>query len=352
MKAYQECIDDCSAAIEIHHNNSKAFFRRAAAREQSGDLQGAFKDLNELLHFDGKNNEAIIALRRVKAALEKEKEKDSEVNRILTTIAGGKHVVEGLKGLIGLCVDDATHAIDFIRKGGVYQIGKFIEDELLKNQQLEVPDYSNVVHGLRIFGAASTHASFVKMGVSLDFGDNSNARFLVEEHIPPEASKLRWSGICRLIGFENGAVSQAASSLALRCLKVWPAGIEKPLVDAPPPPPPKSGKKQKHYENEDDRPRVELLDDDDDDEQEEEKAPPAKNAPPPMKEYDLFLQQPQAVMAIRGWLQALQQPDWESFSMAIEALSAFLSTVEDYIGQEKIIDTRMEGPAYHHIFSS
>lgn len=349
MKRYQDCIDDCSAAIEIHHNNSKAFFRRAAAKEQSGDVQGAFKDLNELLHFDAKNNEAVVALRRVKAALDKEREKDSEVNRILTTIASGKHVVEGLKGLIGLCVDDATHAVDFVRKGGIYQIGKFIETELLKNQESDTPDYSNVVHGLRIFGAASTHAAFVKMGVSLDFGTD-NPNFLIEERSPVETSTLRWSGICRLIGFENGAVSQAASSLALRCLKVWPAGVEIPPAEIPPAP--KPGKNKKHYENEDDRPRVELLDDDDDEDAIEEEKTPPKNNPPPMKEYDLFLLQPQAVMVIRGWLQALQNPEWESFSMAIEALSAFLSTVEDYIGQEKIIDTRMEGDFLSFLFLS
>jgi hypothetical protein len=346
MGRYQDCIEDCSAAIEIHHLNSKAFFRRAAAKEQSGDLQGAFKDLTELLHFEKKNNEAVVAMRRVKGALEKEREKDSEVNRILTTIASGKHVVDGLRGLIGLCVDDSVHALDFIRKGGLLQVGKFLESELLRNQEEVSPDYSNVVLALRIFGAASTHSSFVKMGVSLDSG-TSGPNFFVEERSPPEASTIRWSGICHLIAFDNGAISQAASSLALRCLKVWPAGIEIPSIPSSAPVTSLKagkGKKQKHYENEDDRPRVELLDDDDEDDEEEEgKAPPKKAEPPPMKEYELFLQQPQAEMAIRGWLRALNSHDWESFSMAVEALSAFLSTVEDYIGQEKIIDTRMEG---------
>jgi tetratricopeptide (TPR) repeat protein len=345
MERYQDCMDDCSAAIEVHHLNSKAFFRRAAAKEQLGDLPGAFKDLTELLHFDKKNRDAVSAMRRVKGALEKEREKDSEVNRILTTIASGKHVVEGLKGLIGLCVDDPSHALDFIRKGGLIQVGKLLESELLRNQESESPDFTNVVLCLRIFGAASTHSSFVKAGVSLDSGTNA-PNFLVEERSPPEASTIRWSGICRLIVFENGAISQAASSLALRCLKVWPAGVEIPSIPSPAPVPSldaTKGRKQKHYENEDDRPRVELLDDDEDEEEEEEKIPPKKAEPPPMKEYDLFLQQPQAEMAIRGWLQALASRDWESFSMAVEAFSAFLSTVEDYIGQEKIIDARMEG---------
>jgi tetratricopeptide (TPR) repeat protein len=344
---FQDCIDDCSAAIEIQHLNAKAFFRRASAREQSGDPQGAFKDLTELLHFDPKNAEAISAMRRLKGVLEKEREKDSEVNRILTTIASGKHVVEGLKGLIGLCVDDAAHAVDFIRKGGLLQVGKLIESELAKPQ--EAADTSLVVLGLRIFGAASTHQAFVKLGVSIDSAQGtSDENFLVIERSPaPEASTLRWSGICRLIGFQNGAISQAASSLALRCLKVWPAGVEIPSTAPPAAPKPAPGlKKPKHYENEDDRPRVELLDDDEEDEAEEvveESSSKKPEAPPPMKEYDLFLQQPQAVMAIRGWLQALSNPEWESFSMAAEALSAFLSTVEDYIGQEKIVDIRMEG---------
>jgi hypothetical protein len=353
MKKFQDCIDDCSAAIEIQHLNAKAFFRRASAREQSGDPQGAFKDLTELLHFDPKNAEAIAAMRRLKGALEKEREKDSEVNRILTTIASGKHVVEGLKGLIGLCVDDATHAVDFIRKGGLVQVAKLIEAELARLQAApqEAADFSTVVLGLRIFGAASTHQAFVKMGVSLDVEGITGDNFLLDERSPPETSTLRWSGICRLIGLENGAVSQAASSLALRCLKVWPAGVEIPVSVPPSAPkavPASEPKKTKHYEDEDDRPRVELLDDDDDDEDEivEEPASKAKaNAPPPMKEYDLFLRQPQAVMAIRGWLQALSNPEWESFSMAAEALSAFLSSVEDYIGQEKVIDVRMEGLA-------
>ena len=364
LKQFQDCIDDCSAAIEINHSNSKAFFRRASAKEQLQDIQGAFKDLSELLHFDSKNSDAILAMRRVTALIQKEKEKFSEVYRILLLISGGNHISDCLKGLIGLCVDDSTHAVDLIRKGGIFQIGRLIENEIIKNRNLEVPDYTNAILALRVFGAASTHQIFVKSGVTLNSPTTSslineyNENFLIVENVSPETTTLKWSGICHLIGHENSGISQASTSLALRCLKVWPAGIELPPSQQQQSETQQqktktiTTKKKKHYENEDDRPRVELLDDDEEDEEEEvveevdnSETKDTKKKPEsiPMKEYDLFIKQPQALMAIRGWLKALDTHDWEAFTITIDALSAFFSAVEDYIGQEKIIDARMEG---------
>lgn len=354
LERYQDCIDDCSAALEINGSQPKPYYRRATAHESTGDLQSAFKDLSKLIQIDPKNVEGIKAMRRVKAALEKERAQDTEVNRILTAISNDKKVEDGLRALIGICVDDASHAMDFIRKGGLTKVGRIIEADLCKvNGNCDLATL-----GLRLFGAACTHQRFVSdavviiensddisslealsshtlappLLVEIAHEDSGNSR----DHLP--STRINWVAICHLMAHPNGHIAQACSSLAMRCLKAWPAGILLPPAPVAPPIPPS--------QHEEDIPRVEELADDDDGSLKPEAqapSPPSNTSSTPMKEYDLFLKKSAAVTALRGWLRALNNEDLEAFSLTADALSAFFSETEDYIGHEKIVDARMEG---------
>jgi hypothetical protein len=361
LERYQDCIDDCTAALEINGSQPKPYYRRATAHELTGDLQSAFKDLSKLIQIDPKNTDGIKAMRRVKAALEKERAQDTEVNRILTAISSGKKVEDGLRALIGICVDDASHAMDFIRKGGLAKVGGFIETDLHK----EDCNCELATLGLRLLGAASTHERFVTNAIVITENSDdistldaiasptmtappllveviSTDSMVLKDHLPP--TRISWKAICHLMAHPNGHIAQACSSLAMRCLKAWPAGVLLPPAPPSPPSPPSQ-------QEEEDAPRVEELADDDDGSMKPPADPPARpsnsSSSAPMKEYDLFLKRSAAVTALRGWLRALSGDDLEAFSLTVDALSAFFSETEDYIGHEKIIDARMEGVFTH-----
>ena len=332
INKYQDCIDDCSAALEINGSQPKPYYRRALAHEEMGDLQSAYKDLSKLLHIDTQNADGIKAMRRVKSALEKIQSQDSEVNRILTSISAGKKVEEGLRALIGLCVDDASHSMELVRKGGLGIVGQII-DRGLSGANSEPAALSLASLGLRVLGAASSHERFVTAGISL--GANSDDAppgavtspvslsmvVLGEEGGP---TRISWESICALLAHPDGQVSQAASSLAMRCLRAWPSGV---LQEAPPP-----------EEDSPAAPRVEELSD--------EPAPPPPPRPaPPLKEYGLFLRKSSAALVLRGWLRAICNEDLEASSLAADSLCAFFSETEGFAGHEKVLDTRMEGKA-------
>eukprot|EP01041_Mallomonas_annulata_P007218 gene7218-14717_t len=121
------CKDDCTVALSLSPKLPKAYFRRAQALEALGDIKEAFKDTSKLLHMEPKNNDAIQLMKRIKIALELERQNDSEINRILTSLRANEHVQDGLKALISLCADDKAHAIDLIRKNGVVWIGEYLD---------------------------------------------------------------------------------------------------------------------------------------------------------------------------------------------------------------------------------
>src|SRR5690606_37579087 len=82
----KDAKNDCTAVLEIDSTNKKAYYRRAQASDLLGEVRPAFEDLSKLLHMDPKNVDGNNLMRKIKIDLEKDKSKDSEVNRILTTI--------------------------------------------------------------------------------------------------------------------------------------------------------------------------------------------------------------------------------------------------------------------------
>ena len=384
LEKYEDCKDDCKAVLEIDGSHKKAYYRLAQAEEKLGNYKEAFNDLSRLLHIDSKNTEAVAMMRRIKTRLEKDRQQDSEVNRILQVFtASPSRAEECLRSLIGLCADDVSHALDLYRKGGIKVLGDFIEESLRSGPHTDIGS-ENTLLALRVLTAASTHDRFVKLGVVLGKNNDELPPPLSETSSPLlDNDRLNWAGICKLLCHSDVNISQAASSLALRVLKCFPAGIEKPFdpeVEAQKKAAIAAERAKRRAEEranfkeeeEEDRPRVEELDDEKEEienkcENNEEETKetedtadkkqtrnPEGEVPKstPIKEYDLFLRRYPAVLVLRGWLKGIscggEEPchapkSLEAFTMASDAFAAFFSEVEDYIGLEKIVDARMEG---------
>lgn len=64
---FQECIDDCSAAIGLDANAVKAYYRRMQAREQLNDFEAALSDCRTVLRIEPKNGDAQRNLVKLEA---------------------------------------------------------------------------------------------------------------------------------------------------------------------------------------------------------------------------------------------------------------------------------------------
>lgn len=69
--SYDNCIDDCDAAIELDKLCVKAYYRRMQANESLGNNMEALKDCTTVLAIDPKNYEAKRSLERINDRLRK-----------------------------------------------------------------------------------------------------------------------------------------------------------------------------------------------------------------------------------------------------------------------------------------
>ncbi|OQR81328.1 hypothetical protein THRCLA_11825 [Thraustotheca clavata] len=71
----EECIDDCSVAIELSPKYVKAYLRRAQAYEKLDKLEEALKDVKSVLEIDPKIQSAIDSEKRLTAIVTERQEK-------------------------------------------------------------------------------------------------------------------------------------------------------------------------------------------------------------------------------------------------------------------------------------
>ncbi|XP_017865936.1 PREDICTED: RNA polymerase II-associated protein 3 [Drosophila arizonae] len=71
QESYDNCIDDCDAAIELDKLCVKAYYRRMQANESLGNNMEALKDCTTVLAIDPKNYEAKRSLERINDRLRK-----------------------------------------------------------------------------------------------------------------------------------------------------------------------------------------------------------------------------------------------------------------------------------------
>ena len=69
---FDECISDCTAALEQDGTKGKALYRRAEAHAAKDDIAAAFRDARRLLQLEPKNKAAGKLARRLKEELHKE----------------------------------------------------------------------------------------------------------------------------------------------------------------------------------------------------------------------------------------------------------------------------------------
>jgi tetratricopeptide (TPR) repeat protein len=217
LNKFQECTEDCSAALEIDKSCVKAYFRRAQAHLQTGDANAAARDLSIVLKLDPSNKDAIAALREATRLIQQSASDNTEIKRTFDLLDKGTDTENCLKHLISICSDDASHCLDLARRGRHLWLASFISDRIAENSENSVRLASCAV---RVLIALCQHKQFVSAAVVI--ANNSDAED--PSSLPAagvvEGNKLSFEGICSWIDSPFGDISRAATTLVLRILQV------------------------------------------------------------------------------------------------------------------------------------
>lgn len=129
----QECIDDCTQALELSDGDasirSKLLYRRAKARflqseqQQQVDneiLQEAAKDLLTLLSFDKKNKEASTLLQAIRAKHALQSKGNSPIAKTLEGLSSNPE--HACKVLLGLLTNDPSSSMELGRLDGIEKL--------------------------------------------------------------------------------------------------------------------------------------------------------------------------------------------------------------------------------------
>lgn len=156
---------DCTTALENDGSNVKALYRRAQAYEAQAQYAQAFTDLTRLVRqtlrsrfcVDGppaqqqfmsiahlqsrmsqlqisQDKAAVEAIRRVKQRMEQETLAKTPIARALQALRDGENISETLRAMVGMCLDDVTHAMDLGRKQGITFLLFFIHERLQREE--------------------------------------------------------------------------------------------------------------------------------------------------------------------------------------------------------------------------
>ncbi|ESQ46335.1 hypothetical protein EUTSA_v10000290mg [Eutrema salsugineum] len=98
---YEEAIKECTKAIELNPNYTKAFVRRAEAHEKLEHFEEALTDLKKILELDPSNDQARKGIRRLEPLAAEKREKMKE-----EAIAKLKEMGNSILGKFGMSVDN------------------------------------------------------------------------------------------------------------------------------------------------------------------------------------------------------------------------------------------------------
>lgn len=296
MGEFKEALAEANAALEINSANPKALYRSALATFKLGDAKNAFQNLQKLVQIEPKNADANSLLFEVRKSLSQERGSSSAIGDILHAIAKKEKefsLEQAMSGIIGLCADDRSHAMDFGRRAGL----SWVNDQLVElfGKSHQSSESNLIVHkALRCIGSACSHADFVTAFVDVNGSPVEGSIILTSE------SKLSFQALCDVFlsnslqqSSVTAAVSQSSVSVLVQILKFLPL-------------------------TEDDR---RVADDD---------------------SMALYLSESTVRTFVRGLSMAIQSGEPELFSIASEALTAFLSESAHFLDVEKIFDTRLE----------
>jgi len=326
------CVKDCTDALEIRPHTLKALYRRAQAHMILNDASSAVRDLSFLLHLDPTNTDAMTLLRQAKSSAEREHVGISESQRLLRLLQASLEAGESadkldslLRALLGLCVDESSHATEFTRHGGIELVCKVASQrgkEAAKGHAL----LSTVVTLLcSMFNHRSVAVDWVSLEISkasLPVGEVTTKEDIVD--LLHSDGRMSLQKLCQFVNPRRCGVEAAQAALTgiMRILKAHPVATEsvgEPTVDRTPL---SAGVS-----------RVQVLDD-------EESPPPLPSLPG--KPAEPFLSAELARYVLRACVSALQCENTELLTLACDALVAFWSEAGDYFTAETIVDSRME----------
>ena len=74
------------------------------------------------------------AIRRVKEKMEQETLARTPMAQALTALKNGENVSETLRSMVGMCLDDVSHALDLGRKQGISFLLNFLRQKIAEEQ--------------------------------------------------------------------------------------------------------------------------------------------------------------------------------------------------------------------------
>jgi len=294
-----QCVTDCTEALELNPTFVKALYRRSQAYAQQGENNKALHDLLRMLKLEPQNKDGLELMRQVRTKAEKEREgAQSEVKngiRALSQAETVKQVEVVLRALVNLCVDDKSHALEFLRSAGLVALENALEKWWRKQQNSNTSTAALI---LTVLTSLIQHAGVAERYVDVSAGETAAApgRLLLDE----SGQKLKLSAVCALAvggaSEDDASMTQSTICLIMRILKGMP------LFGA-------------SEGGEDDEPEPFMS----------------------KSSSEAILQ-----ALLRGLKSCREDESVEVFSLVTDAAASFASDIPDFLTPEKLIDERLE----------
>eukprot|EP01038_Epipyxis_sp_PR26KG_P013443 gene13443-18025_t len=295
---YNEAIIDCDGAIELNPTLLKAYYRKATAFEALKEYNKAFIELNELIHYEPANKEALLMIRRIKTILLEKKADSSDVSEALDNIKNDPtYLINGLKSLISLCYDDKYHAIEFGRRGLLMvcnllneklgHISAIVVDNNIVTGHVESVEEQEVITMIRLLAAVSNHKEFVNSFIIINDDENanmySNTNLVLMNN---NEGKFYLTSLCGLNHIKNTNIIRNIMILLMTILRSVPFTI------------------------------------------------PDKS--------ELYIQKNTSCSILKFFKYCLELEQSENYNLIIDSIAAFISESINYYDHDKLIDTRNE----------
>ncbi|RYH32189.1 hypothetical protein EON65_01040 [archaeon] len=160
LNEYKECEADCKDSLSYVSDSVKALFRLATAQYHLGNLTECIPTTKKLLQVEPSNVEGQQLMRKAREQLTKQESEQTGMTKTLASLnlTDHKSVENGIKSLIDLCKDDVYHALEFARKGGISIVVTLISQDEYRSAEKYI---ESCVLVLKLLALITNHAQLI-----------------------------------------------------------------------------------------------------------------------------------------------------------------------------------------------
>lgn len=285
LEHYENCINDCSFVINSSDSSfkPKALYRRAQAFYYLKSWKESRLDLLTLLQLEPSNAEAQQLMREVIMQIQKSNTVN-EAEKFFSGLKGdGEEVLNSLKGLMELCGEEESHAVQFGKSRGLMLLQSLVSDERFESSCS------------KLLAVLTKHQRFVQSFVQIN-PTLSQLDCVVFEDVTFNTLADGTVPFISLFFFYRSTsfeTLRAAVLTTMNILRALPVGTVGEMTDQ-------------------------------------------------LAEPHLFLNRSYGNFVLKAFLRVLKMQDEKHFKFACEAFSAFISEQPNYYDPVKPIDIRLE----------